>query len=334
MKETLFYKKLKEKIIQCKLCPHFCVLKENEVGKCRVRKNINGILYSLSYEKPVAINIDPIEKKPFYHFLPGSKAFSIGMAGCNFRCLHCQNWEMSQKSPEEIPSLNVEAEEVIKEALKSDCRSISFTYSEPLISYEYITEIAKLAKRAKIKCNIVSNGYINPMPLKKLVPYIKAANIDLKGNALFYEKICDAKIEPVLETIKLLKEKGVWLELTNLIVPGYNDNIEELKKTIAWIKENLGQDVPLHFSAFYPCYKLTNVQPTPPEFLIKARIIAKQQGLKFVYTGNISDEEGSTTYCPNCNKPIIKRKSVFIIENNLKRGKCKFCKNSVPGVWQ
>jgi pyruvate formate lyase activating enzyme len=342
LKEALFYKpikskdkdKTKEKIVQCKLCPRFCLIKNSERGNCGTRTNMDGTLYSLVYGKPCSLSIDPIEKKPFYNFLPGSKSLSIATTGCNLHCLHCQNSQISQARFEDVPHLEASPESVVQQAVSNNAKSISFTYTEPTVFYEYMLDIAKLAKKAKIKCNIVSNGYIAPAALKKLVPYIKAANIDLKGNALFYEKICDAKIEPVLETIKFLKEKGVWLELTYLVIPCYNDNIEEIKTTIAWIKDNLGLDVPLHFSAFYPCYKLMNAPATAPEFLIKARIIAKQQGLKFVYTGNIQDDEGSTTYCPNCGRAVIKRKSVFITENNLKKGKCKFCKNSVPGVWQ
>ena len=334
LKEALFYKVLKENNVQCRLCPRFCVIKNGERGNCGTRTNINGKLYSLVYSKPCSIAMDPIEKKPFYHFLPGSKALSIATAGCNLHCAHCQNYQISQGKLEDIPHLEASPEQVVEQAKNAKIKSISFTYTEPAVFYEYMLDIAKLAKKNKIKCSIVSNGYINPAPLKKLIPYIKAANIDLKGNALFYEKVCDGKIEPVLETIRLLHQKKVWLELTNLTIPGYNDDIEEIKKTVAWILENLGKDIPLHFSAFYPCYKLTNVPPTQPEFLVKARIIAKQQGLNFVYTGNISDEEGSTTNCPSCNQVLIKRKNFFIVENKMKRGTCPSCKNKIPGVWQ
>ena len=338
LKEALFYKKLKPKDktnqdIQCKLCPRFCVIKNSERGNCGTRANINGILYSVVYGKPCSIAIDPIEKKPFYHFLPGSKSLSLSTVGCNLHCQHCQNWQISQAKLEDVPHLDASPESIIQQAKANQVKSISFTYTEPTVFYEYMLDIAKLAKKEKIKCNIVSNGYINPMPLKKLAPYIQAANIDLKGNAVFYEKICDGKIQNVLETLKLLKERKVWIEITNLIIPGYNDNTEEIKETVLWIKENLGLEFPLHFSAFYPCYKLNNIPPTQPEFLFKARAIAKQQDLKFVYTGNIKDEEGSTTYCNKCNFPVIKRKFPFI-ENKLKRGKCPNCKNSIPGIWQ
>jgi pyruvate formate lyase activating enzyme len=343
LKEALYYKKLKSKsklgkepsdIVQCKLCPHFCVIKNGERGTCGVRANINGQLNSLVYGKPCSIAIDPIEKKPFYHFLPGSKSLSIATVGCNLKCMHCQNYAISQARVEDVPSLEVTPEQVIKQAKSNQVKSISFTYTEPTVFYEYMLDIAKLAKREKIKCSIVSNGFINPMPLKKLASYIKAANIDLKGNALFYEKICQGKLEPVLESIKLLHEKKVWLELTNLVVPGYNDNTEEIKKMVSWILENLGKEVPLHFSAFYPCYKLTNLPATEPEFLIKARIIAKQQGLDYVYTGNIQDDEGSTTFCPSCGTSLIRRRNFSVIENRLKKGKCPNCKNKIAGIWQ
>jgi len=340
MHEALYYRKLrtkqsiKEKLIQCNLCPRFCVIKQGERGNCGVRGNINGILYSLVYGKPCSIALDPIEKKPFYHFLPGSKSLSIATVGCNLHCAYCQNWEISQAKVEDIPYINAEPEQIIEQAKAKQVQSISFTYTEPTVFYEYMLDIAKLAKKEKIKCNIVSNGFINPLPLKKLCSYIKAANIDLKGNALFYEKVCQGRLEPVLEAIKILHQKRVWLELTNLIVPGYNDNIEEIKKMVSWILENLDKDVPLHFSAFYPCYKLTNISPTPPEFLIKARIIAKNVGLNYVYTGNINDEEGSTTFCPKCSKALIKRRGFIIIENNLKKGKCKFCGYSIPGQFK
>jgi pyruvate formate lyase activating enzyme len=358
LKEALFYKKLKskeekqEQSVQCQLCPRFCVIKNGERGSCGTRGNINGALFSLVYGKPCSIAIDPIEKKPFYHFLPSSKSLSIATTGCNLKCLHCQNYSISQARVEDVPYIQASPEQIVEQAKNAQVKSISYTYTEPTVFYEYMQDISKLAKRTetnnvsgapktegfrakeKIKNNIVSNGYINQAPLKKLCTYIKAANIDLKGNALFYEKVCQGKIEPVLETIKMLHEKKVWLELTNLIIPGYNDDVEEIKKLVSWILENLGKDVPLHFSAFYPCYKLTNIQATQPEFLIKARIIAKQQGLNFVYTGNIQDDEGSTTFCPSCGVAVIKRRGFLVIENKLKRGNCPNCKNKIAGVWQ
>lgn len=332
-KEALFYKKLKEKQVQCRLCPKFCIIKKDEYGNCNVRKNIDGKLYSIVYGKPCSIAIDPIEKKPMYHFLPSTKSLSVATVGCNFHCAHCQNWRISQAKAEEVPHLDVSPEQIVSQAKENNLKSISYTYTEPTVFYEYMLDIAKLAKKQRIKNMIVSNGFINKQPLKKLMPSLKGANIDLKGNAEFYEKICDGKIEPVLETIKALHEKKVWLEITNLIVPGYNDDVEEIKKTVSWILDNLGKDVPLHFSAFYPCFKLTDVEPTAPEFLIKARIIAKNMGLNYVYTGNINDEDGSTTFCPKCGQAVVKRKNFLVIENKLKKGKCP-CGEIIPGIWR
>ncbi len=333
MKQALYWKKLKKKIIQCQLCPHFCIIKPGEVGKCKVRKNINGKLYSLVYGKPCSFNLDPIEKKPLYHFLPGQQAISIATPGCNLNCLHCQNYEISQAKPEEISSLNLMPKQII-EKTKQRAKIISYTYTEPTIFYEYMLDISKLAKKEKIKNTIVSNGFINPKPLNQLCKYIDGANIDLKSiNPEHYKKICQARLEPVLEAIKILHEKKVWLELTNLIIPSLNDSLAEIKKLIRWIKDNLGLDVPLHFTAFYPTYKLMNLPPTSIEILRKARQEAKKAGLHYVYTGNLPDEEGSTTFCPKCNQPAIKRDGFFVIYNNLKNGRCK-CGEKIAGVWR
>lgn len=333
MKEALYYKKTGEKQVQCILCPHFCFLKENEIGKCKIRKNVNGILYSLSYGKPIAIHVDPIEKKPLYHFLPGTMSFSIGMAGCNLRCLHCQNWEMSQKGPEDIPTVDVKAGKIMKEALKSDCPSISYTYSEPLVSYEYILEIAKLAKKEGVRNIIVSNGFINPEPLKELCRYIDGANIDLKSiKEGFYKDVCGARTQPILETLKILKQKKIWIEVTNLLIPTLNDRTNEIEELVYWIKENLGIDTPLHFSAFYPSYKLIKLPATSITILKKARNLALDAGLKYVYTGNFPDMEGSTTFCPKCKKAIIKRQGFNITENCIDKGKCQ-CGEKIAGIW-
>lgn len=330
MKEAKFYYPLKNKIVQCVLCPHYCVIQENEFGKCKVRKNINGKLYSLSYEQPVSLAVDPIEKKPLYHFLPGTKIFSIGMAGCNLKCLNCQNWQLSQCGAEELKVKPVKAEEIVKMTWKSKCPSIAYTYSEPYVSWEYVYDMAKLAKKDKIRNITVTNGFINPLPLKKLLPYIDASNIDLKSiNEKFYENNCQAKLKPVLESIKIMKKK-IWIELTNLIIPGLNDSEEDIFNLVLWIRKNLGRDVPLHFSAFHPCYKLSNLEPTNPETIKKARKLAIKEGLNYVYTGNIGYNEGNNTYCPNCKKAVIIR---YPIINKLINGKCS-CGEKIPGVWE
>lgn len=257
-------------------------------GKCRVRKNIKGKLYSMSYEQPVSIAIDAIEKKPLYHFMPNTKTFSIGMAGCNLRCLHCQNYELSQKSAEELKVKPVKAREIVEMALKATCPSISYTYSEPLVSWEYVIEIAKLARKSGLKNIAVTNGFINPAPLKKLLPYIDAFNIDFKSiNDKFYKQICGGKVKPILETIKTIHKAGKHLELTNLLIPRYNDSDADIKKLVKWILDNLDENVPLHFSAFYPCYQLINVAATNPKKVLHAAEIAKKIGMKNVHTGNI-----------------------------------------------
>ncbi len=335
MKEALFYKKLKNKIVQCQLCPHFCTLKPGERGKCHVRENQNGKLVSLVYGKPCSLALDPIEKKPFYHFLPGEMALSIATPGCNLKCKHCQNWEISQSLPEKVPLMNFPPKKIIEEAKKKNVKVISYTYTEPTIFYEYMLDTAKLAKKSGIKNTIVSNGFINPLPLKELCKFIDGANIDLKSiKNDFYKKICDGKVNPILETLKILKREKVWLEITNLLIPTLNNSEKDIKELVSWIKKNLGIKIPLHFTAFYPCFELMNLPPTPLNTLRKARKIALDAGLKYVYTGNIPGYEGNTTFCPKCKKEIIIRKGFSTIENKTQKGKCLYCKEKIDGVWK
>ena len=331
-KEALFYVKLKNNIVQCKLCPHFCVIKEGERGKCNARENRKGKLISIVYGKPCSVAIDPIEKKPFYHFLPGEKALSIATTGCNLACKHCQNWQISQAELNEVEYVEMKPEKVIDEAKKERARIISYTYTEPTIFYEYMLDTAKIAKKEKIRNTTVTNGFINPEPLKQLCRYIEASNIDIKAiSDKFYKEICNARLNPVLEAIRIMHEKGIWIELTNLIIPSLNDKTEDIKKLVSWIKENLGENVPLHFTAFYPCHKLSYLQPTSLLTLRKAREIALKK-LNFVYTGNLQDE-GNNTFCPECKQVVIKRIGFEVIENKLRDGKCP-CGEKIPGVWR
>lgn len=331
MKEALYYKKLTDKKVKCILCPHFCLLTENKKGLCRVRKNINGKLYSLVYNKPCAVHIDPIEKKPLFHFLPSSKSLSISTYGCNLFCLNCQNFEIS-KEFKEIDLKDVPPKEIIDLAIKNNCKSISYTYTEPTIFYEYMIDVAKLAKKSKLKNVIVTNGYINETPLKDLIPYIDAANIDLKSfNEKFYIKNCNAKLQPVLNTLKILKKSNRWIEITNLVIPGLNDNQKEIEKMCMWIKKNLG-NIPLHFSRFYSYYKLDYIQETPIATLKKLSNIAKKY-LDYVYIGNILTEKDENTYCPNCQSLLIERHGFEILKNNIGGDKCSKCKKSIPGIW-
>jgi len=334
LKEALFYEKLKDYLLQCRLCPRNCLINDGKRGFCGVRENRKGVLYTLSYAKPVAIHIDPIEKKPLFHFLPGSKAFSIATAGCNLRCKFCQNWEISQMLPEEVNFVYLEPEALIKKVKESGCSVIAYTYSEPTIFYEYMLEIAKAARKEGIKNVMHSSGYINEEPLRQLCKYLDAANIDLKGfSNEFYSKVSEATLEPVLNTLKVLKQEGVHLEITNLIVPGYNDSQDMLIKMCIWIKENLGSETPVHFSRFYPMYKLLALNPTPVETLESARKIAVDCGLKYVYIGNIPGHTYENTYCPRCKKMLIERKGYFVSVNSIVDGKCKFCGEKIDGVW-
>jgi len=335
IKEASFYRKLKDMVVQCMLCPRYCIISNGKRGKCGVRENKNGKLYSLVYARPCSINLDPIEKKPFYHFMPGKYSLSIATVGCNLHCKHCQNWEISQAKPEDLSYTFISPKKVVDKAKEANADIISYTYTEPTVFYEYMIDIAKIAKKNNIKNTIVSNGFINPEPLKKLCRYIDGANIDLKSiSDRFYREICDARLKPVLESLKILKENKIWIEITNLVIPTLNDSMRELKKLVLWIKENLGKDVPLHFTAFYPTYKLSHLPFTSVEVLKKARQLALKEGMLYVYTGNIRYAEGSSTYCHKCGKVIISRDSYFnIIENNIVSGKCKFCKSEIAGVW-
>lgn len=332
--QAKYYQKVGNNMIQCFLCPNRCILSEGQIGLCKVRKNIDGELYSLTYGKIAAQHVDPIEKKPFFHVLPGSNAYSIAATGCNLRCIFCQNWNISQVFPWDVPTKEITPEQVVEDAILKGSKSIAFTYSEPTVFYEYMLDTAKLAKEKGLKTVVVSSGYINPEPLRELLEYIDAYKVDLKAfKNSFYSKFTGGSLEPVLETMKIIKEQGVWLEIVNLLIPGENDKDEEIRQMAKWIKENLGDDVPLHFSRFHPQYKLQNLPPTPVETIIRAREIAMEQGLKYVYTGNVVYPEGESTYCPESGELAIIRQGYLIKANNLIDGKCP-SGEEVPGVWK
>jgi len=330
-----YWQNIKENIVQCLLCPRKCVLDVGQRGVCTVRINKEGKLYTLGYGNPVAIHIDPIEKKPFFHVAPGEPVFSLAVAGCNMRCIFCQNWQISQSRPDETENYNLSPEEVVNKTIENNCKFIAYTYTEPTVFYEYMLDIAKLAREKGIKNTMHSCGYINAQPLKELLKYMDAVNVDLKGfSEEFYAKIgLLAQLKPVLETLKIIKEEGVWLEITNLIIPNFNDDPQKIKEMCIWIKENLGDEVPLHFSRFVPNFKLQNLPPTPIEKLEEAYKIAKDVGLKYVYIGNVPGHKGENTYCPNCGKIAVKRIGYEILENNIKDGKCKFCGYKIVGRW-
>jgi pyruvate formate lyase activating enzyme len=335
MKEALFYETLDDQKLHCFLCRHHCKINDGKRGLCGVRENKAGTLYTLVYGLPCSYHVDPIEKKPLFHFYPGSKAFSIATAGCNFRCRHCQNHEISQMPRDDvrIDGQKMEPSEVVELAAKSGCKSISYTYTEPTIFYEYALDIAKLAKERGIYNNFVTNGYIEEEPLKAIRPYLDAANIDLKGfNKEFYKKVCGAELEGVLDTINIYKSLGIWIELTTLVIPGYNDKEEELKAIAQFIKNDLGVETPWHVSAFYPTYKLTDAPRTPAKTLQRAREIGIEEGLRYVYMGNIPGSDGENTYCWSCKKLVIGRYGYTISEYNIKDGACTFCGTIIDGV--
>lgn len=321
-------------IVQCVLCPRKCRLQENMRGDCRVRINLGGKLHTLVYGNPCTMHVDPIEKKPIFHMLPGSLSFSIATAGCNLHCKYCQNWEISQIPPEETKNLDIPPEKVVGLALQSGCPSISYTYTDPVVFYEYTLDTAKLAKEKGLKNILVTAGYINSDPLRELCKYTDAAHIDLKGfTEDFYANVCSATLQPVLNTIKTMHEEGVWIELINLIVPTLNDDLVKIEEMCKWVKETVGPDVPMHFSRFYPMYKLKNLPLTPDETLTEARNIGIKTGLNYVYIGNIPGQPGENTYCPQCKKIVIGRIGYSIKEKNIIKGKCKYCEYSIPGIW-
>lgn len=327
-----YYEKLEGGRVLCKLCPHECKLSEGKLGFCKARKNVNGELISLSYGNLVAIHIDPIEKKPLYHFMPGSTSFSIGTAGCNLSCKNCQNSEISQSSPLQLERIKATPEQIVEAAKKNNSASISYTYTEPTIFYEFVLETAKLAKKNGIKNIIISNGFINPEPLKELIPYLDAANIDLKAfDDSIYREITSARLEPILNNLKILRDSGVWLEITNLIIPGHTDDMQMISEMCEWLVENGFAETPLHFSRFFPANKMMHVPPTSVETVEKAAKIAKSKGIKYVYLGNVHQEEGNTI-CPKCGKTLIKRKT-YRTEIDGFSGKCGSCGEVINGVW-
>ena len=320
--------------IQCELCPHRCRVAKGKRGICRVRENRDGKYYSLVYGNPCAVHLDPIEKKPFSHVLPGTTSFSLATAGCNFQCKFCQNWEISQAFPEDIFSFEVSPELMVSRAKEIGARSVAYTYVEPTIFYEYMLDIGILAKKAGLLNVTHSNGFINPEPLKNLCKVLDAANIDLKGfTENFYRELCSGELNPVLETLKTLKKEKVHVEITNLIIPTKNDEISVLREMCLWIRKELGPDTPIHFSRFYPLYKLKTLPPTPVSTLEKAREAAASAGLEYVYVGNIPGHTAENTFCPKCKKMVIQRTGYMVGEINLKDGKCKYCGKPIPGIW-
>ena len=334
MKEAMLYEKLEGRKVQCNLCNHRCTIGHSKRGICGVRENREGTLYSLVYDKIISRNSDPIEKKPLFHVLPGSRSLSIATIGCNFKCLHCQNSDISQmpRDQNQIIGREVHPEEIVSQALKEDCASISYTYTEPTVFFEYAYETSRLAHEKGIKNVFVTNGYMTEEALRMIRPYLDAANVDLKAfSDTFYKEICDARLEFVINTIKLMKQMGLWIEITTLIIPTLNDGEEELRKIAAFIK-SVGKEIPWHVSAFYPTYRLLDRPRTSVKILRNARKVGIEAGLRYVYSGNIPGEEGENTSCYNCKKRLIHRYGYQIIETVVKDGLCPDCGARIDGV--
>jgi len=319
----------------CTLCPRYCKIGDGQPGFCYIRQNHGGILYTLGYGHPTGFAVDPIEKKPLNHFLPGSAILSFGTAGCNLGCKFCQNWSTSKAKIDELNSLTASPEEVVQLAIKQSTPSIAFTYNDPTIFGEYVIDISKIAKEENVKSVMVTAGYIDKDARKDVYKYIDAANVDLKAfTEQFYWKNTSSHLKDVLDTLTWLKnETGVWIELTTLLIPGENDSQEEIKKECDWILNNMGDSVPLHFTAFHPDFKMRDKEMTPAKTLTAARKTAMKMGLKYVYLGNVHDVEGQTTYCPNCNEKLIKRDWHTVITDNIINGCCSNCKTVIDGVF-
>ncbi len=336
MREAAFWESREEEKVQCTLCRHLCLIASGKRGLCGVRENRDGVLYSLVYEKLIAENVDAIEKKPLFHYLPGSRAYSVATVGCNFHCRNCQNYDISQwnaaRGP--VPGQNVPPAEIVKRARAKGCRSIAYTYTEPTIFYEYAYDTAVLAHEAGLGNVFVTNGYTTTAALEKIAPYLDAANVDLKGfREDFYRDVIGARLSGVLDTLRDYRRLGIWIEVTTLVIPGYNDADSDLKALARFIHQELGAHTPWHVTAFYPTYRLQDAAPTPVDTLRRARRIGLDEGLTFVYEGNVPGEGGENTYCPSCGKKVIARVGYRVEVSHLHNGACDSCQTPLEGIW-
>ncbi len=323
-----------DKTLMCGICPHNCLLNSGDRGICRSRVNIDGTLYTLAYGNACSVNIDPVEKKPLFHFKPATRALSIAAAGCNFRCLNCQNWQISQVMPEDVRFHTLFPEQVVAAAMEKKAVSIAYTYSEAITWFEYMMDTARQAKEKNIANLWISNGYINPAPLSELCEVLDGANVNLKTfDDAVYQKLNGGRLAPVLNTFKTLHKKNIHFEITTLVVPGYVDDAKMIQQMCKWIVDHLGPDHPLHFLRFFPQYKLDRLPPTPVSLLTQFRQIAMDCGIRYVYVGNVPGHEGNHTWCHGCGKLLVERNGYFLAQNNITDGCCKFCGTRIPGVW-
>lgn len=336
MKEAMLYSPLEEGKVKCHLCSHRCVISPSKKGICGVRENREGKLYSLVFGRTISMNIDPIEKKPLFHLLPGSASFSIATVGCNFRCLQCQNHEISQMPVDQnrIDGSMASPSKIVSLAKESGCRSISYTYTEPTIYFEYAYETAALANEEGIRNIFVTNGYMTQEALRTIHPYLDGANVDLKSHQeKVYKEVCGARLQPVLESLRLMKELGIWVEVTTLVIPTLNDSEREFEEIARFIL-SLGAEVPWHLSAFYPTYKMLNLPRTSAATLHRAREIGLKAGLRYVYCGNIPGQGGEDTFCPGCGRTVIERMGFRVVKNDVSGGKCRHCRAEIEGIWE
>ena len=321
--------------VQCKLCPKGCVIDPGQSGECRVRVNVDGKLLAVTYGRPCAVHVDPVEKKPLFHFLPATGILSIATVGCNLHCKNCQNWEISQANPEETPAAELLPEQVARMATENECRSVAYTYTEPLVFYEYTLDSCRCVKEAGLRNALVTAGYVNEEPMRRLCKYVDAANIDLKAiSDRFYRDICGATLKPVLNTLVVAKSMGVEVEVTNLVIPTLNDSDEMLGDLCRWLVRNLGRETPLHFSRFFPQFQMKNLPPTPAATLDRAKQIAQSEGLHHVYIGNLTRSGADDTYCPACGKRLVQRSGYHVLENRIQSGRCPDCQGEVYGIWE
>jgi pyruvate formate lyase activating enzyme len=333
--DRLHHAKDKDPAVKCLLCAQSCTLASGERGKCRARMNVRGELRTLVYGRPMATQVDPIEKKPFYHFLPGSEAFSMATSGCPLRCKFCQNWQLSQARPEDYATDFVSPSSVVATASARSVPILAFTYNEPTVFTEYLTDIARVARKQKKRCVMISCGFMNPEPLTEMCSVLDAIKIDLKGfDESFYRNVCSAELRPVLRSIRQIAKSKVHLEIVNLVVPTLNDSDKMLQALVDWIAGELGPDVPIHFTAFHPDFQLLNLPNTPVSTLERARDMALRKGLHYPYVGNVPGHPGDNTHCPGCSKIVIRRKGFFLTEMNVKDGHCKFCGRAIAGIWK
>jgi pyruvate formate lyase activating enzyme len=331
---AMHWEKRPDRQVRCTLCPRECEVADVERGYCGVRENQGGVYQTLVYGALCSANVDPIEKKPLFHYLPGTTAFSVATAGCNIECKFCQNWQISQFRPEQVDSVLVTPQRLVQACQQHNAPTIAYTYSEPVVFYEYMRDTAALARKHGIGSVMISNGYIQERPLRELCPHLTAVKIDFKAfSETFYRDWCAGHLEPVLATLGTLKDVGIWFELVILIIPTLNDSAEETRKMARWVVQNLGPDVPMHFTRFHPTYRVTNLPRTPPKTLERCRQIALDAGVHYVYAGNVPMHPGENTYCHACGRELIRRVGFQVAENNVRNGQCPSCRAEIPGVW-